>query len=87
MAVFPSVVDKKLAVEVHSVVDFVTVGLWVVVDCPLVVIFDLDGGLLLVTVVFVELPTLQDLQHMRWKPGREQYCCSTSMRQNAERSP
>lgn len=77
MTLFPSVDDKKAAVEVHVV----RVGVWVLVT------FDLDGGLLEVTVVFVELPTLQDLQHMRWKPGMEQYCCSTSMRQNAERSP
>lgn len=87
VALFPSVVCRKAAVEVHGVVDSVRVGLWVVVDRPLVVIFDLDGGLLVITVIFVELSTLQDLQHMRWKPGREQYCCSASMRQNAERSP
>lgn len=69
VALSPSVDNKKAAVEVPVV----RAGLWVVVDRPLAVIFDLDGGLLEVTVVFVELPTLQDLQHMRWKPGKEQY--------------
>lgn len=87
VALFPSVDCRKAAVEVHGVVDSVRVVLGVMVERPLVVIFDLDGGLLLITAIFVELSTLQDLQHMRWKPGREQYCCSASMRQNADWSP
>lgn len=31
--------------------------------------------------------SLQDLQHMRWKSGREQWRFSASMRQKEERSP
>lgn len=61
VALFPSVEGKKAI----AVVDSVRVGLWAVVDSPLVVIFNFDGGFLAVTVVFVILPTLQDLQHMR----------------------
>lgn len=77
-------VDGRMA----AVVESVRVGhAGLMVDRPLEVISDLDGGLLLITGIFVGLSTLQDLQHMRWKPGREQYCCSASMRQNAERSP
>lgn len=83
VVLFPSVDGRKAAV-----VDSVCVGrVGLMVDRPLEVISDLDGGLILITLIFVESSTLQDLQHMRWKPGREQYCCSASMRQNAERSP
>lgn len=33
------------------------------------------------------MTSLQDLQHMRWKSGREQWRFSTSIRQKEERSP
>lgn len=57
------------------------------VDLPWLGFVDGDSGLLVVAEVFVELPGRHDLQHKRWKLGSEQYCCSTFIRQNVERSP
>ena len=48
---------------------------------------DVLGAELAVVMDSRRVTLLQDLQHMRWKLGREQWRISASMRQNTVRSP
>ena len=48
---------------------------------------DVLGAELAVEMDSRRVTLLQDLQHMRWKLGREQWRISASMRQNTVRSP